>query len=82
MLAQVAWVLYHQLWSQLKIIKGVLYRHYTPDPILDSVLVKVLTTSLHHEALYRNHDVPSADHQGTEKPCIKSAKKHNGQHGQ
>ena len=58
---------YRQLWSQLKIVEGVLCRHYTPDPSLDSVLVPILPTSLHHEALWRNHDAPSAGHQGTEK---------------
>ena len=58
---------YHQLWSQLKIVEGVLCRHYTPDPSLDSVLVLILPTGLHHESLCRNHDAPSAGHQGTER---------------
>ena len=70
---------YCQLWSQLKIVEGVLCRHYTPDPSLDSVLVLILPTNLHHEALCCNHDAPSAGHQGTKKkPCIEFAKKHTG----
>ena len=64
------------LWSLLKIVEGVLGRHYTPDPSFDSVLIPILPTSLHHESLCCNHDAPSAGHQCTEKPYIKYAKKH------
>ena len=58
---------YHHLWSQLKIVKDVLCRHYTPDPSLDLVLVLILPTSFCYKALCSNHDAPSAGHQGAEK---------------
>ena len=56
---------YRQLWAQLQIVDGVLCRHYTPSPMAEAVTVPILPTSLHQDALQRNHDAPTAGHQGT-----------------
>ena len=58
---------YRQLWAQLKVINGVLCREYTPNPLGDSVTVPILPTSLHHDTLVRNHNAPTAGHQGVER---------------
>lgn len=58
---------YHQFWSQLEILDGIVCQHYQPDPTMDSVTVPVLPVSLRQEALFRAHDAPSAGHQGTAK---------------
>jgi len=54
---QSAWP-YRQLWAQLRIIDGVLSRHYAPSPMAGTVTVPILPASLHQEALRRNHDAP------------------------
>ena len=56
---------YKQLWSQLKLIDGIVYRQYWPEPALHSVTVPILPTSLQKQALQQNHDVASAGHQGS-----------------
>ena len=53
-----------------------LLRVYFAGTIL--LLVPILPTSLLHKSLCRNHDAPSAGHQGTEKSSIEYAKKHTG----
>ena len=58
---------YKQLWSQLQIVDGVLCRSYIPDPTADVVTVPILPTSFRHQALHRNHDIPSAGHQGSQR---------------
>ena len=58
---------YRQLWAQLKIVDGVLCRYYTPSPMAEAVTVPILPTSLHRDALLRNHDAPTAGHQGFER---------------
>ena len=58
---------YRQLWAQLQIVDGVLCRHYTPSPMAEAVTVPILPTSLHQDALQRNHDAPTAGHQGFER---------------
>ena len=58
---------YRQLWAQLRMIDGVLCRHYTPSPMGGAVIVPILPAALRQEALRRNHDEPTAGHQGVEK---------------
>ena len=52
---------YKQLWSQLQIVNHI------PDPTTDVVSVPILPTSFRHQALHRNHGIPSAGHQGTQR---------------
>jgi hypothetical protein len=47
---------YRQLWSQLKVVQGVVCRTYTPDPAGDSVTVPVLPRPLRQQALQSSHD--------------------------
>ena len=58
---------YLQLWHQLSIVDGIVYRTYRPGPISDVVKVPLMPTRLHQEALKQSHDIPSAGHQGTAK---------------
>ncbi|KAL5503413.1 hypothetical protein EMCRGX_G010361, partial [Ephydatia muelleri] len=58
---------YRQLWSQLQLIDGIVCKRYAPSPASDVISVPVLPESLQREALQRNHDAPSAGHQGIEK---------------
>ena len=58
---------YRQIWSQLRLIDGIVCRRYAPSPASDVISVPVLPESLQKEALQRNHDAPSAGHQGMEK---------------
>ncbi len=55
---------YGQLWSQLGIKKGIAY---APGPNSEVITVPVLPNSLKLQALHRNHDIPSAGHQGSDK---------------
>ena len=58
---------YCQLWSQLKVVDGIVCRTYTPDPTGDAVTVPVLPQSLRQQALQSSHDSPSAGHLGVDK---------------
>ena len=58
---------YKQIWPQLKIIEGFVSREYHPSPSSGLVTGPILQTSLHHQALLRNHNIHSAGHQGMEK---------------
>ncbi len=58
---------YQQLWTQLKIIDGILCRQYVPGPTAETVTVPVLPISLRREALLRSHDAPSAGHLGSDR---------------
>ena len=58
---------YRQLWSQLTMDNGVVCRKYSPGPTRDIITVPVLPPSLHQAILARNHDTPSAGHQGIER---------------
>lgn len=58
---------YRQLWAQLQIVDGVLCRQYAPTPTSGAVTVPILPSSLHRDALFRNHDAPTAGHQGFER---------------
>ena len=57
---------YQQLWSQLQLIDGIVCRRYAPSTASDVISAPVLPESLQREALQRNHDAPSAGHQGIE----------------
>ena len=58
---------YKQLWHQLKIIDGALYRQYRPNPTHETVTVPILPPNLQKDALVRNHDAATAGHFGAEK---------------
>ena len=47
---------YKQLWHQLKVVDGVLCRHYTPSPMHQAVTVPILPSNLHKDFLIHNHD--------------------------
>ena len=58
---------YRQLWPQLTVVDGVVCRHYSPEPTKDAVTVPVVPPTLRKAVLIRNHDIPSAGHQGVER---------------
>ena len=58
---------YVQLWSQLQVVDGVLCRQYVPSPMSETVTVPILPVSMRPQALIRNHDIPTAGHQGAER---------------
>ena len=58
---------YVQLWSQLQVVDGVLCRQYVHSPISETVTVPILPVSMQPQALIRNHDIPTAGHQGAER---------------
>ena len=58
---------YRQLWSQLKLVDGVVYRTYAPGPLSDSIDVPIVPSSLQHEFLHHHHNSPAAGHQGPAK---------------
>ena len=62
---------YKQLWSQLKLVNGVLCRRYSPGPTSNTVTVPVLPKSLQAAALHGCHDDPSGGHLGYEKTLHK-----------
>ena len=62
---------YLQLWSQLMIIDGVVYRRYTPDPVLDPVTVPILPCTRWPQAFQECHDAPSAGHLSPPKTLAK-----------
>ncbi|KAL5506793.1 hypothetical protein EMCRGX_G008533 [Ephydatia muelleri] len=47
---------YHQLWSQLKLREGVVYRTYIPGPSSEAITVPVLPACLRKEYLTLCHD--------------------------
>ena len=58
---------YKQIWHQLKIVNGALYRQYSPSPAHQEVTVPILPPDLYKDALSHNHDAPVAGHFGKEK---------------
>ena len=58
---------FKQLWHQLSLIEGVIFRKYAPGPTDDCVVVPILPAGLQKEALEQCHDIPSAGHQGSDK---------------
>ena len=58
---------YKQLWHQLKLVHGVVCREYAIGPTAERSVVPVYPAVLRQEVLRRNHDAPSAGHQGSEK---------------
>eukprot|EP00731_Ephydatia_muelleri_P034213 Em0051g5a len=55
---------YHQLWSQLKLREGVVYRTYIPGPTSEAITVPVLPACLRKEYLRLCHDSATGGHQG------------------
>ena len=66
---------YHQLWSQLKLREGVVYRTYIPGPILEAITVPVLPACLRKEYLRLCHDSATGGHQ---RHCTSCVGKHIG----
>ena len=58
---------YGQIWPQFSVVDGIVCRSYHPDSTAEMVVVPVLPSSLHHQALSRAHDLPIAGHQGKRK---------------
>ena len=58
---------YRQLWPQLSLVDGIVYRCYAPGPTTDQVTVPIIPTSLRKEVLRQLHDSPSAGHLGADK---------------
>ena len=55
---------YRQLWYQLKLVDGTVYRRYSPDPLSDPVDVPLVPTSLQRQFLFKNYNSAAAGHQG------------------
>ena len=62
---------YHQLWSQLKLREGVVYRTYIPGPTSEAITVPVLLACLRKEYLRLCHDSATGGHQGWHKTLHK-----------
>ena len=62
---------YHQLWSQLKLREGVVYRTYIPGPTSEAITVPVLPACLRKEYLRLCHDSATGGHQGWHKTLHK-----------
>ena len=62
---------YKQIWHQLKLLDGIVCREYATGPMVETKVVTICPTTcpttLRQELLRRNHDAPSAGHQGPEK---------------
>ena len=50
---------YRQLWSQLKLVDGVVYRTYAPGPLSDSIDVPIVPSSLQHNSPAEGHQGPA-----------------------
>ena len=55
---------YRQLWSQLKLVDGVIYRKYSPGPLTESIDVPIVPSSLQQQFLLQHHNSAAAGHQG------------------
>ena len=55
------------MWTQLKLIDGVLSHVHAPGPTSDVLTVPVMPHSLQQQALQHSHNDPSAGHQGADK---------------
>ena len=53
--------------SYMSLMESSIYRRYTPAPMMEQVTIPVLPGSLRREVIYRNHDAPTAGHQGFER---------------
>ena len=62
---------YHQLWSQLKLREGVVYRTYIPGPTSEAITVPVLPACLRKEYLRLCHGSATGGHQGWHKTLHK-----------
>ena len=58
---------YKQLWKQLAVADGVLYRTYSLGPLEEVITVPILPPSLQQKALTLSHDIPTAGHLGIDK---------------
>ena len=58
---------YRQLWPQLMLRDGIVYRNYTPGPSSVSVTVPLVPVALQPLFLTQCHDSPQAGHLGAEK---------------
>ena len=58
---------YRQLWSQLKIVDGVICREYAPGPTSEIIQVPLIPDSERPTILQSNHNSPTPGHQGIDK---------------
>ena len=59
---------YRQLWNQLAVVDGIVYRRYTPGPASDSITVPLVPASLQQSFLQQLcHDSPQGGHLGADK---------------
>ena len=65
---------YRQIWPQLLIQDGIVFRQYTPGPTADALLVPIVPTSLQTKILQQCHDAVSAGHVGPQKTAEKVRK--------
>ena len=56
-----------QIWKQLELEDGVLYRKYSPGPRQETTLLKILSKHLVPEVLKQLHEDPLAGHLGEDK---------------
>ena len=61
---------------------GVVNRKYSPGPTRDIIIVLIIPLSLRQTILARNHDTPSAGHQGVERTVESPKGSLLGQYGQ
>ena len=62
---------YRQLWQQLLIKDGVVYRQYTPGPTSEPLTVPIIPFSYQSTLLHQHHDHPTAGHLGANKTAAK-----------
>ena len=62
---------YRQLWSQLTLKEGLVCRHYTPGPTMETVTVPIIPSALQSDLINQYHDAPGAAHLGPEKTAAK-----------
>ena len=72
---------YSQLWAQLLLNDGIVWRHCTPGPTSDNVTVPVLPVMLQKDALQQCHDSPPAGHQVAQKTLYQLRRDILDQHG-
>ena len=65
-------VRFRQLWTQLKLVDGVLCHVYTPGPTSDVLTVTVMPHSLQQQALQHSDNDRSVGHQGADKTLVRS----------
>ena len=58
---------YRQLWSQLKLVDGIVYCGHSPEPLSDLIDVPIVPSSLQKDFLLQHLKSAAAGHQGSVK---------------